>query len=236
MLNGGTYSINNSYTPLDIGPDLKIFELNGNPGLAPLALTTAATGTADLNMDSTMIGWGQGKGSVITVSGSAVGWNWGGGSTRAQRWGTNVTLSTYFSDSNSVAFLGTAFNPTLGANVASASLGDSGSGLFQNFSGTWELAGVYDGVDGTTTTSYYADSPNETNGMDNSYAIEIEPYSAQIEADIPEPGSVALAEVGAVALIWCVRRRRKPITSARGPCRTGSGPRSYPRIFACCRS
>ncbi len=137
-----------------------------------------------------------------------MGWNWGGDSTRSQRWGTNVTLPGYFTDSNNVSYLATAFNPSLGPNVASATLGDSGSGLFQEISGTWELAGIYTDVD-TAGASYYADSPNNLSGMDYSYAVQIEPYSQQIEAAIPEPGTFVLLGVGWAGLVFFARRRLK---------------------------
>lgn len=215
-LDGTSYAVNfSSATP--VGPDLELYQIIGNPNLAPLTLTSAATGTNDLNMNATMIGFGEGKAGVIMQSGSDVGFTWGDDTTYAERWGTNVTLGTYFYDANNVAFLGTAFNINLGVNTASASLGDSGSALFENFSGTWELAGIWDAVDGTTPTSYYADSPNEADGMDNSYAIEIEPYSAQIQADIPEPASVALLGLGAAALAVYARRRRRFARAALRP-------------------
>jgi hypothetical protein len=207
VLDGTSYAINFSDSITSVGPDLKIFQIIGNPGLATLPLTSAATGTGDLNMNATMIGFGVGKASVITQSGSNAGFNWAGDTTYAERWGTNVTLSTYFTDSNSVLFLGTAYDLSLGVNVASASLGDSGSALFENFGGTWELAGIWDSVD-TNGASYYADSPNNISGKDYSYAVEIEPYAAQIEADIPEPGSLALVGFGTVAVGFFAQRRR----------------------------
>lgn len=201
LLNGASYSIDNTYTPLQLGlADLKLFKIIGDPGLAQLQLTGVLDN--DLGMSTTMVGWGVGKGSVI----AGEGWTWGDDSTRAQRWGSNVTLST-LALSDGVLYLQTAFDPTLGANVASASLGDSGSALFQEFSGTWKLAGVYVGVD-TPGASYYAGSPNNLSGMDYSYAIEMKPYSDTIIAAIPEPGSVALMGIGAAALVWLARRRR----------------------------
>ena len=209
LLDGTSYNIDATYTPQEVGSaDLKLFKITGSTGLAPLTLTNASLGTGDLNAASTMIGWGVGKGSAIMQSGSNVGWTWGGDSTRAERWGTNVTLSGYYSGSDNVQYLATAFNPSLGANVASATLGDSGSGLFQLVSGTWELAGIYTDVD-TPNASYYADSPNNLSGMDNSYAVEVEPYSAQIEAAIPEPGSYALAGIGGAVVAVFARRRMK---------------------------
>lgn len=203
-MDSGTYALDSSYTPMQIGvSDMKLFKILGGPALATLPLTTLSTGAADLNMNSTMVGWGVGKGSVI----SGEGWNWGDDSTRTQRWGTNVTLSTYATDSNSVLYLQTAFNIGLGVNTASATEGDSGSALFQKFGSTWTLAGLYDAVD-TFGASYYAGSPNNSSGMDYSYATKIEPYSAQITADIPEPGSIALLGLGAAAFASGARRRR----------------------------
>lgn len=204
LLNGTSYAIDNTYTPLQLGSaDLKLFKITGDPGLASLQLT--GTLDNDLNMSSTMVGWGVGKGSVIAGNG----WTWGDDSTRAQRWGSNVTLST-LALSGGVLYLQTAFDSGLGSNVASATLGDSGSALFQNFGGTWKLAGIYVGLDpGAGGASYYAGSPNNLSGMDYSYAIEIKPYSDAILADIPEPGSVALLGSGAAALVWHARWRRK---------------------------
>ena len=73
-------------------------------------------------------------------------------STRAQRWGTNKTLSTVVSavySGYSYEALETSFNRALGSNTSEITLGDSGSGLFQQFAGVWKLSGI------TTTVLQY---------------------------------------------------------------------------------
>jgi len=68
LLDGTSYAVNFSDPITSIGPELKIFQITGNPGLATLTLTSAATGTGDLNKAATMIGFGEGKASVIMQS------------------------------------------------------------------------------------------------------------------------------------------------------------------------
>ena len=204
-LNGSSYFQDSSFTPLQIGPDaLTIFKITGNPGLSPLALT--GTADNDLNQAATLISWGVGKESVITHSGTDVGWTWSSdNSTRVERWGTNVTLGTYYV-TGGVNYLQTAFNTSLGPNVASGANGDSGSGLFEYIGGTWTLAGILDGVD-TDGASYYGNSPNNLSGEDYTYSVEVSQYSQQIQADIPEPRTIALLSLG-LPLLWLYRRAR----------------------------
>jgi hypothetical protein len=210
-LDGTTFSIDNSFAAVQVGSsDLKIFKITGDPGLTALAL--ASSTDVVTNQAATMIGWGEGKGSIITSSGSNVGWNWAGG-TYAERWGTNLTLSTLALGDSSI-LLQTAFNPSLGPNAAAGSLGDSGSGLFEFLDGQWKLAGITVGVD-TSGASYYADSPqtdnpDNTSGMDYTYEVDINQYLPQINAivAVPEPGSLSLWCAG-LPLLWIYRRVRR---------------------------
>ncbi len=151
VISGTTYDRDTSFAPVPIvipgSPntlvDLQVQKILGDPGLPvlPLALPAAA----DTNAQSTLVGWGKGKGALLADQG----WNWGDDASRAFRWGTNITNAaastvSYQVGSESMSFrsLTTDFNSTGGPSEAAATLGDSGSALFQQLSGTWTLSGV----------------------------------------------------------------------------------------------
>ena len=160
VINGVGYVRDTTFTPLQIteddpatldfeAVDLKLIKIIGLPPLPvvqnlPLNFSTAA----DLNLNCTIIGWGVGKGTVITNQG----WNWGNDTTRALRWGTGKTLTTAvnatYSGYNYEA-LETSFRRSLGSTTAEITVGDSGAGLFQQIAGAWKLSGV------TTTVLQY---------------------------------------------------------------------------------
>ena len=157
FINGLSYDRDTTFAPLQIIDgadvvDMKLVRILPNittgtlPPLSTLPLNFSAT--ADLNLNCTIIGWGVGKGAIVTNQG----WNWGGDSTRAQRWGTNKTLSTAISavySGYSYEALETSFNRSLGSDTSEITIGDSGSALFQQFGGVWKLAGI------TTTVLQY---------------------------------------------------------------------------------
>ncbi|MEI8387624.1 MAG: hypothetical protein WCG76_08485 [Verrucomicrobiota bacterium] len=94
LIEGTSYTRDKSFAPLPItvpgSPavlvDLQLQKISGDPGLAALPLSNMLS-AADTSIASVLIGWGVGKGTVITGQG----WNWGDDSTRAFRWGTNKT-------------------------------------------------------------------------------------------------------------------------------------------------
>ncbi len=146
VINAVSYPIDPSFAPLQISEppdnvDLKLVKIIGLPPLPVVQnLPLNFSSTADLNLTSTIIGWGVGKGAVITGEG----WNWGDDSTRALRWGTGKTLTSAVSaiySGYSYEALETSFKRTV-ADASEITLGDSGSGLFQQFAGVWKLAGV----------------------------------------------------------------------------------------------
>lgn len=147
LINGLSYVVDGSFTPLQVSEapdvvDLKLIRILGSPPLPVVQnLPLNFSATADLNLNCTIIGWGMGKGAIIANQG----WNWGGDSTRAQRWGTNKTLSTPVSAVYSgyrYEALATSFNRSLGSDTSEITIGDSGSALFQQFGGVWKLAGL----------------------------------------------------------------------------------------------
>ena len=157
FINGLSYDRDTTFAPLQVTEgtdvvDMKLVKILPNvttltlPPLSTLPLNFSPT--ADLNLNCTLIGWGVGKGAIVTNQG----WDWGDDSTRAQRWGTNKTLSPAVSavySGYSYEALETSFNRSLGSNTAEITIGDSGSGLFQQFGGVWKLSGL------TTTVLQY---------------------------------------------------------------------------------
>ncbi|MEI8310832.1 MAG: hypothetical protein WCH98_08760 [Verrucomicrobiota bacterium] len=183
LIQGTSYSRDTSFAPLPITipgattvlVDLQLQKVSGDPGLAALPLATLLS-AADTSKASVLIGWGVGKGSVIP----AQGWNWGDDSTRAFRWGTNTTsflpsTMTYLVGSTSMNYtaLSVVFNkfPT----EAAATLGDSGSALFQSLSGTWTLCGTTTVVSTLNSSSY---SPADT-----AYFVRLREYSWVLRYD-----------------------------------------------------
>jgi hypothetical protein len=190
LLNGQTYSIDTSYTPLQIGgADIKLIKILGSTGLSALSLMTSSD--TDSNQSCTIIGWGAGNGSAVTG-----GWLWSGSSSsRVERWGTNNTLSGYTTFSG-LPYLTTQFNSTGGADEAAIAMGDSGCGLFIDVNGTWELAGVGSEVQTSGTSRYFP--------PDKNYFVPISQYESQIQTqtDIPEPSTLLLVVSGVAILAY----------------------------------
>ena len=165
-INGLLYTVDPAFAPLQIIDgatvvDMKLLKIlgipdgNGTRVLPPLPVVqklplnySTTVPTTDLNLACTIIGWGVGKDSIVPNQG----WYWGDDSTRAERWGTNKTLSTAVTatySGYSYEALETSFKRSLGSNTSEITLGDSGSGLFQQFAGVWKLSGL------TTTVLQY---------------------------------------------------------------------------------
>ncbi len=179
VINGVSYALDSSFPALQVTEapdvvDMKLVRIVGTPPLPvvqslPLNFSKSLI-TGDLSDNCTIIGWGVGKGTIVTNQG----WNWGDNTTRAERWGTNKTLSTSVSavyDSYSYDALETSFRRSLGSNTSEITTGDSGSGLFQQIGGVWKLSGITTTVlqyvggaalyDGDLTTS--GDQPDAAN-------------------------------------------------------------------------
>jgi len=144
ILDGVGYSVDTSFSAISFTPlDVRLYKILNPPALPLIPLPDAADG--DLGTTCTMIGWGKGKGAIVTDKG----WQWGDDSTKAKRWGTNTTQSTTMQ----LSYLAYSYNATYtlfnagrvnltGQTEASAAMSDSGGGLFQQFAGTWKLAGL----------------------------------------------------------------------------------------------
>ena len=185
FINGFSYDRDTTFAPLQIIDgadvvDMKLVRILPNSTtltLPPLSTLPINFSTADLNVNCTIIGWGVGKGTIVTNQG----WNWGDDSTRAQRWGTNKTLSSAVSavySGYSYEALATNFNRSLGSNTSEITLGDSGAGLFQQIGGVWKLSGL------TTTVLQYQSNAAIYDGVAPFYATT--PMSPPQQADSPD--------------------------------------------------
>lgn len=205
-INGGNFTLDTGFgtdgiqlvesLPGVTGPvDLKLFRVIDPPILASIGLNST---TDDLSKSSYMIGWGLGKGTSIPDQG----WNWGGTLTISKRWGTTETNST-----TTDGMLRSDFNTAYGTNSASLTLGDSGSGLFQNQGGTWVLAGMSVDVE-TANASYYNKGAADPADPDWSGYVRVSTYASAIQNAIPEPSPAGLVLLGLAVAFARARRKR----------------------------
>jgi hypothetical protein len=153
VINGVTYTRDPAFDPVQISEDvpttlledftdLKIVKIVGLPPLPVVQkLPINHSSTADLAATTTLIGWGQGKGSVVQDQG------WNGGGTFALRWGTNSAPGSYTQTPfQNYGYLYDAlyinFNRNLGPDTAHLAFLDSGSALLQQIGGVWTVSGI----------------------------------------------------------------------------------------------
>ena len=150
---GSAQRLSNSGLPIGGTPDLLMFRLVEDPGLAPLTIA-ASTPTSGSNV--MMIGAGRDRapgliGWSVSPFGGAwfevplplanrVGYPLAG--TKTMRWGTNAVDGGQFVISGSTLGFATRFDRPGQPFEAHAATGDSGGGVFQRIDGTWELAGL----------------------------------------------------------------------------------------------
>jgi len=197
-VNGTTYSLDTSFGVNGIqlvenlpgvtgSVDMKLFKISNAPSLPIMHLNTSSS---DTGQAAYLVGCGWGKGSEIADQG----WNWDSNQI-AKRLGQTVT------DTNATAAnLFSQFSVDYGANAATLTLGDSGSGLFEYHAGEWTLAGLSVGVS-TMYTSYYNLGNTYPATTDTSEYVRISTYAEAINNAIPEPESYQLLIVGLFMLI-----------------------------------
>jgi len=213
--------------------DLVLYRLTSTPaGLAPVTIAAIppAAGTP-----VTMIGSGLDRGAFTewTVNQAATPWIWtevgSGGTfagyktagTRQMRWGTNTISAndiwikaTDLNPALDVRSVETLFEAPFGTSEAQAVNHDSGGAVFAKNGGAWELAGmIFDvgGYSGQPSPAFNAVIGNATFSADLAF------YRPQIMAIVPEPPTLALAAVVALAALaglptrtrgrrhWCAR-------------------------------
>lgn len=198
------------------GVDMAVFKLTSIPASATAAtLLPTATESFGATASATLIGWGVGRVASAPLYTNSVAW--GDATTSDKRWGVNAprTNSTLAYDSYSYQALGTyagttnAPNPSnrgLGDSEASATLYDSGSGLFQEIGGDWYLIGLTTAVETNGTANYGDDS---SSGGDANYFARISTYDEQITALVPEPSVTSLLILAAAGTLVCTVCRRQ---------------------------
>lgn len=190
--------------------DMKIFKLKTAPSAMAVTLYD---GSSEVDTPATLVGWGVGRNLASLPGSSSV--SWGPQSTIDKRWGQNVPrgLRTIPYQSGNYAAIETVLGSDTGVPVglgddeAAATLFDSGSGLFQNFSGTWYLSGLTTSVE-VNGTSVFGDDSLIAGGHEN-YFVQVSEYEADIAALIPEPGSLPLI-ASLFALAAAFLRRGRP--------------------------
>jgi PEP-CTERM motif len=226
--NSTFYSRDLTYIPQTIGfADLKVFKLTAVPTVGAANLYT---GTSELSYGASLVGWGRGRveGSTLNTNTVPIA---AGGTSLVKRWGTNDPSRT-ISSFNSSPYTFNALESVLG-NVAgdpgddgngnfeaAATPRDSGSGLFQQISGTWYLTGLTSAIlqqssgnvtfgndvpwSGTTPAGFSA--PGGTG--DPNIFVRVTSYANDINAllPVPEPSSSLL--FFCASLLGVMRRNR----------------------------
>ncbi len=172
-------------------PDLRMFQVAGNPGLPALSMvaTTPKAGSTVM-----MIGAGTNRGEnllswQVTSADSGAVLNWKSATpglsnvfgfgllgTSSMQWGMNQVQpgGTVFTSSNTIVF-STRFDRVGVPYEAQAAPGDSGGGVFELVNGGWQLAGLIDAVQALT------DQPDKTVVFgDSTYSTDLSQYRDQI--------------------------------------------------------
>jgi len=194
--------------------DLAVFKLTTLPsGITPATLLSTPD---ELEAGATMVGWGVGRNPATALESTSV--PWGTSSTSAKRWGVNepkALANISYGSYNYEALItyaggtGASFNPDgLGDSEASATLYDSGSGLFQFLSGQWQLIGLTTSVDQNNTTTFGNDQTALPHG-DANYFVRISSYESAITALIPEPSIPAMLGISALIAFGIARHRAR---------------------------
>ena len=140
------------------GTDLRLFEVYGDfPAYAPLY-----TKSNEAGKETVMMGRGVTRGEAVTLSGDTRGWKWGVSDKRA-RWGVN-DIDSIVNDPSFGELLVTDFDEAPGTEECQAGSGDSGGALFIKDLGTWKLAGIFYGVDGSYDTNSICGDGTDHNG------------------------------------------------------------------------
>lgn len=207
-LSGATYNaVAGSAQQVEAGVDLTLFQIATNPGLPTLTLADSTFSLTPYSSQPVLIGYGDG--------GSRTNKTWGQNTvtdinqtTPVSSGGVNY-ISTDFrmrygqTYGNASGYAGTGttsltFFYTNATNNATFLSGDSGGGDFVKVNGVWQLVGVNEAVD--TSTS-------------DSFSEQVSTYSTQIKqiTVIPEPSSTALLMISGLLLggAFLLRRSKK---------------------------
>jgi len=163
-----------------VAPDLILFRLVDETGLAPLPLRASAPA---LNANVTLVGNGFDRGAALSYGGHA-GWGWL--ATRGLRWGTNRVAQRGFDltigSATTRSFSTTFTVPGGTTSEAQAVVGDSGGAVFLKNGSLWELAGIVYAID-----AYEGQPTNTSLDGNSSFAADLSYYRTQIQAIVDVP-------------------------------------------------
>jgi len=233
-VDGQTYSWDSVNSHQIQNADLHLFKIAPNSsGLPSLPGIPIATATPSVGSNTVMIGAGRTPSASPTkwyVDEDTDPWTWQTTdfpgrdsirqgyettSSKAVRWGTNLIsgiVSIEYGSYSPMDALATTFSdgPFATTYEAQAVTNDSGSGMFVEYGGGWRLAGLI------VTVSTFSGQPGANRSEDtavfgnNTFAVDLADYAAEINSIIPEPGTLplfaALVGLGFAAL----HRRRTP--------------------------
>jgi len=189
--------------------DLKLFKINGDPGLPKLPITSS---TALVGDSLIMISEGRGRNSELKQVGSTGpppttfhGYEWDG-APREKTWANNSVsvLTGPLSDASGGQTL--AFRTTFNSNIdgdGQATQWDSGGSAFRfnNISQQWELIGTILAIN-----AFVGQDSNTAAFGNQTFLADLSIYRDQINSIVPEPASLALFAAGGAMMVW--RRRR----------------------------
>jgi len=222
VYDGVQYEVEDGYDD-DPSSDLRIVEIQGVfPEWAPLY-----TGSDEIDLEAVLLGRGYSRGSEVTIGGESKGWLWDSGGQGTRRWGTNTVSGT----ADGGVLLTFTFDAGAGGDECTLAIWDSGGGVFIKDGDTWKLAGMNYSVDGpfdedgddedsfdaslfdkggawektSGTWTYNSDGEEDIPGL--LYATRISDRIAWIHGVIPEPATLSVLALGALALLRPRRRR-----------------------------
>ena len=229
-INGNTLTVDktqevyNSVANGSSPTDLELIHLTSNPGISGVSIAPAALAPVHgmSGQGVTMIGNGHDLGTLQpdTISGQQYYTVIPG--SYPPRWGTNVVdpyslptppspVDLYSMDGNNNKEYAYTFTTTFSISgvsatnqEATATLGDSGGGVFKEVGNVWYLVGLIDG--NTPATG----DESIVNNNETTVIIDLAYYQTTIAAVVPEPSSFVLGGLGAgIALLAGLRNRRK---------------------------
>jgi hypothetical protein len=240
VFNGNTFTpvpgtatrLTNNGTPgMSANADLIVFQINADPGLPPLQVSSTAPVLGD---DLVMIGNGlnrqtartfwqvtQNAGSSNDTWTETVGTHnvegFKAGTGSATRWGTNdaefVGLDINDGAGDNRAFLSLFHDDIAGRpNEAQAILGDSGGGVFHKVGAQWELSGIMLAVGTPGNPGFFDNPPADTAAFGQHVTViaDLSFYRNQIVTlTIPEPSGALMLTAGAMAFTLRRSRSRK---------------------------
>ncbi|HEX2749758.1 MAG TPA: trypsin-like serine protease [Verrucomicrobiales bacterium] len=232
---GTNTQLTNNGTPgMSANTDLMVFQINADPGLPPVQLSSTAAVLGDdllmigngLNRQASRTFWqvamnaGANNDTWTETTGAHNVEGFKADTGAAQRWGTNdaefvgLNINDGVGDVRSFVSL---FDDDVGRpNEAQGILGDSGGGVFHKVGAQWQLSGIMVAVGTGGNPGFFDNPPADTAAFGQHVTImaDLSFYRNQILAlTVPEPSTALLFGMAA------------PFTLRRSRSRKGCSPR-----------